>query len=446
MLRMRIGWACVMAVLVATACAGGSTPTTSLRGQTVTLWTVQRETLSGKIKPLIAGFESQTGITVNFQELPEAGYTAKVKLALTAKDTSFDVFELEGSTLLSGYIAQSGVEPLDPYINDASKTPASWDYKDIPAGMINTCQIDGKHYCLPMFASATFLYYNKKIFADAGLSGPPQTIDQLVHDAQVTNNAAHSGICMRGTPDSANFYTGLMLAGYFLPYSAGNKGMLIDSSWHPLLTTPEALNFGRTYSTLMRQFGPKGVAAYSYLECNTDFEQGRTAMYLECNCWPSEFLDKTKSTTADQVGFSVVPCPQTNPNNCIENAQAGWLINRNSKKKDAAWELMKFLDDKKTLTDYIAAGKFYLGAVRTSVIASVYGGPGFPPDLSTAMQYALNHTYPGPEPQIPETSELDSALATALSKITSGQATPEAAFAEANAAMTKTLQQGGYLK
>jgi multiple sugar transport system substrate-binding protein len=446
LLLARLVGAAVVVMVVGTACSTGSSNTsTSLRGQTVTVWTANREVLSGKIKPLLASFESQTGIKVDFVEIPDAGYVQKLKLSLTAKDSSFDVYELEGGPLLSGYIAQGGAEPIDAYLNDPNKTPASWDAQDIPAGLMNNCTIEGKHYCLPMFASATFLYYNKEIFAQAGLTGPPQTIQELVQDAQKTNSAAHAGICMRGTPDSANFYTGYMLGGYFLPYNAANKGMLIDSTWNPVLTSAPALEWARTYSTLMRQYGPKGVASYSYLECNTDFEQGRAAMYLECNCWPGEFLDKTKSKVADKVGFAVVPCPPTNPNSCIMNAMAGWMINKNSKKKDAAWEVMKFLVAKQTLTDYIAAGKFYLGAVRTSVINSVYSGPGFPSDLSSAMQYALTHLYPGPEPQIPETSELDSALGVAFSKITSGQSTPEAAFAEANAAMIKTLKQGGYL-
>src|SRR5918911_2734265 len=45
-------------------------------------------------------------------------------------------------------------------------------------------QYKGKRCALPMLADVYGLYYNKKLFAKAGLSGPPKTMSELMADAK----------------------------------------------------------------------------------------------------------------------------------------------------------------------------------------------------------------------------------------------------------------------
>ncbi len=46
------------------------------------------------------------------------------------------------------------------------------------------CQFEGKEVALPVLTDAYGLYYNKDMFAKAGISGPPKTMTELMADAK----------------------------------------------------------------------------------------------------------------------------------------------------------------------------------------------------------------------------------------------------------------------
>src|SRR5271167_3628237 len=92
--------------------------------------------------------------------------------------TAPDVIDLQGALWVE-YAAGGALLDLTPYLKrepDLVKlfNPdylASWQYQE-------------RSYLLPFYISKTLLYYNKMMFKEAGLAGPPQNFDELLGCAE----------------------------------------------------------------------------------------------------------------------------------------------------------------------------------------------------------------------------------------------------------------------
>ena len=116
-------------------------------------------------------FTAQTGINVNFVQLPVDTMDQKIPLQLKAKDTGLDVF-FTGSEKITAFVGSGGAQPLDSYINDPKQTPASYNFKDLAPDVEAACQQGGVTYCIASHSGGALLYYNTKMFKAAGITGP----------------------------------------------------------------------------------------------------------------------------------------------------------------------------------------------------------------------------------------------------------------------------------
>ena len=78
---------------------------------------------------------------------------------------------------------------------------------------------------VPLYSLAYALYYNKKMFADAGITQPPATWDELVEDGKKLTNGGKWGLAIEGANISENihhaFTFGQQYGGDF--FDAGGK-------------------------------------------------------------------------------------------------------------------------------------------------------------------------------------------------------------------------------
>ena len=82
-----------------------------------------------------------------------------------------------------GWIAQLAQQGL---IQNVSKSPAFAPIKaDALPGPLATTKVNGKYYAFPDDTNTQALYWNKALFAAAGLTGPPTTINQMIADAKL---------------------------------------------------------------------------------------------------------------------------------------------------------------------------------------------------------------------------------------------------------------------
>jgi ABC-type glycerol-3-phosphate transport system substrate-binding protein len=88
--------------------------------------------------------------------------------------TAPDIIDLQG-ILWAEYAADGGLVDLGPYLEKEPEVKERFNQDGL-----TFWQYDGKQYMLPYYFSKTLMIYNKKLFEEAGLPGPPENFDQLI--------------------------------------------------------------------------------------------------------------------------------------------------------------------------------------------------------------------------------------------------------------------------
>ena len=165
------------------ASAGDSTavtwnePTASLKGVTLTYWTA---TQTAKMADqVIAAFEKQTGAKINTVVIPDVYETnAPTKIASGTKP---DLATWQPTaSVLALLQPKTGLQNLDT---------APW-LKKLSPGIQQLGKVDGSTYAAFVnVPSVIGMFYNKDVFAKAGITQTPANFDELVTDAQTIKSA-----------------------------------------------------------------------------------------------------------------------------------------------------------------------------------------------------------------------------------------------------------------
>jgi multiple sugar transport system substrate-binding protein len=122
---------------------------------------------------------------VNFQGSGAADEDYKSKVALDLKTGSgADIYDIDG--IWFGEFADAGyIKPLEDLVG---KDPAdAWDgWAQIPGAVQNNTMYNGKRYGVPAGTDGRVIYFNKKLFAQAGLPGDwqPKSWDDILAAGQ----------------------------------------------------------------------------------------------------------------------------------------------------------------------------------------------------------------------------------------------------------------------
>ena len=117
----------------------------------------------------------ETGVTMKVEVVSQDDVDTKMQTALSAKSSTYDIIGLDIIDLAK-YSAAGWVEPLDNYIDQATKD-------DVLPFAMDGISYNGKILGLPWKAEYMVFVYNKKMLSDAGIENPPTTWDELVQDS-----------------------------------------------------------------------------------------------------------------------------------------------------------------------------------------------------------------------------------------------------------------------
>jgi multiple sugar transport system substrate-binding protein len=253
---------------------------------------------------------------------------------------------LSYSTDIVGKFCSTGVwQDLGPYLSRDKV-----DLSDIPAPVQQYTAFQGKRCTLPFLADTYGLFYNKKLFAEAGIAAPPKTFSELAADAKkLTKRSSDGSLKVAGFDPLTGFYENspahfAALGGAKWLTADGKSAVGTDPAWQELLSWQKSLVDFYGYDKINKFQSSLDNAG----SADNAFEKGQVAMNVDGE-W--RIADIAANAPKDfDWGVAPLPVLDSKP----ELYGAGYVsgnvigISRSSKNPEAAWQLIRYLS---TTTD-----------------------------------------------------------------------------------------------
>ncbi|QEW17941.1 putative ABC transporter-binding protein precursor [Marinibacterium anthonyi] len=139
--------------------------------------------------------------------------------------------------------------------------------------VVNTVTYKGEQWGIPVAFSTKALYWNKDLFAEAGLDPetPPATWDEVIADAKaVTDNTDAAGFGLVAKTFDNTMHQ-------FLHWVYTNNGQVIDADGNIVIDSPQVLEALQAYKDLV-PYSEEGPTAYEQNEVRAIFLDGGVAM------------------------------------------------------------------------------------------------------------------------------------------------------------------------
>lgn len=298
-------------------------------------------------KKMIPDFEALTGIEVTLDEMEEGQLGQKLTLEVASNTTSYDaaMTAIERNPKLAN---AAWSEPLEPWIEDAAKTPDWFDYEDILAAYRDMFLWDGQHFAIPFAGETVFLFYRTDLFEEHGLE-VPTTFDEVLEVAKFfdENVDGVDGVSFRARLGWEFTYTWSI---FLFPFG----GRMVDpATGEPALTAPGTAA-SLEYMKELAQYAPVGVESYSFPEAWDAFMLGKTAMMIEASAAAPEVENPEKSLVAGKVGYAPMPAGPAGAYSGVWGW--GFSMTAGSQNKDATWALITYLTGKALQDEYLENG------------------------------------------------------------------------------------------
>ncbi|ASJ75491.1 extracellular solute-binding protein [Granulosicoccus antarcticus] len=279
---------------------------------------------------LISNFEAANpGITVKTNQFPYADYRTKVAAAIPAGEGP-DVVQLFYGWL-NDYVDAELIQPLPADIFPVETI----DKEFFP--MVQAMKRDDQYMALPTAVRSLALFYNQRLFDEAGIEAPPANLDELVEIAKKltkrdgAGNLTQVGITSGMTAQDHHWWREVLVRQFGgKPYSDDLKSIAYDSEaglkaleWYVALDQEH----GVTDSTFMDE--PQAA-----------FKAGRAGMHID-GSFRIGALDETRG-----LKWGVAELP-VGPDGTQSNYSSYWVNAVTSKAKgekfDAALKFMAYL-------------------------------------------------------------------------------------------------------
>jgi multiple sugar transport system substrate-binding protein len=232
------------------------------------------------------------------------------------------------------FAAKEHISPTGDYLAQSASIKEADFYE--PA--INAFKWNGKLACMPQNISSLVVFYNKTLFASAGVPAPANdwTWDDFERAAKAITKDTNGD----GTPDIWGVGTEVSMFRLApLIWAAG--GELVDNQTQPtklLLDTPAgmtALNWFTSWQTQWKA-APNRVAEKA-MDSETRFQRGQMGM----------FLSSRRAVTAlrqiEVLDWDVAPMPRKIKSATMLHSD-GWCISAASKQRTLAWAFVEFVN------------------------------------------------------------------------------------------------------
>ncbi|SHM60392.1 ABC transporter substrate-binding protein [Actinacidiphila paucisporea] len=427
--------------LTLAACGGGSDKSggkstdgktagaNSLSGQTITYWASNQGTSLDADKATLTTelnkFTASTGIKVKLEVIGWADLLNRILAAATSGQGP-DVLNI-GNTWSASLQATGALMPWD----DAAFGTIGGKDRFAAAAIASAGAAGQDPAAVPLYSMAYGLYYNKKMFADAGIANPPTTWAELVADGKKLTTGGHYGLAVEGANGAENIHHIFVLA-------KQRGASWFDDKGAPTFTGPQQVAAVKQYVDFIAsdKIAAKGNAEYVQNQTITDFATGKAAMMMWQSAAPA-----IASHGMKPGDYGVVPVPTQTAGATgdagVTSMVAGinMAIFKDTKHKDAAEAFVKFMtstDEQKTLN-----GKY--GSIPP--VTEAQSDPAFQtPDLKVLASVLSKSA--APLPQVANESQFENLVGPAVKSLFADAAAGKPVTDDSvKAALTKAQQQ-----
>jgi N,N'-diacetylchitobiose transport system substrate-binding protein len=328
--RLRVAAGFVTLLVAAAACGNGNQPATSGGGLadvngdpnatgTLHVW-LQVDAQTGwksvvdATNRAFAAKYPKVNVQIDYQQWGD--HLTKLDAALSGSQAP-DVVEM-GNTETATYIANGAFVDLTAN-KGVFDNSATWN-----KGLEQSCTYQGKLYCVPYYGGSRVVAYRTDMFAAAGISKPPTSLDELMADGQKLmakfgTDKDFSAVYMPG-----KFWYAAMT---FVNDAGGGIATLgSDGKWVGQLASPQSIEGLTRWNTLVQQLyrGDKTIDEANPQQY-TVMAQGHVAMMYGLG-WEAGSVGAPKDkggnpALADKIG--VFPMPSAQPGGAAMQSFSG---------------------------------------------------------------------------------------------------------------------------
>lgn len=402
-------------------------------------------TLALGLQGLARGAAAETTLHALFQA--QAGYSEQDIRAITAAYTKahpdikvaleFVPYEaLHDKTIL----AKGSSHAYDVVLSDSVWTPeyaVNGIAEDVTAritpelrngilsGALGSAEYKGKFYGLPWIVDSKFLFYNKAMFAKAGITAPPRTWAEVEQDAILLKQ---KGIVQY--PLVSSWSQNEALTADYAAIMAGFGGKFVDDAGKPAFQTGGGLDAATWMAQSILKDKVTNPHSLEYVEDDVKrvFSSGQAAMALNWTyMWDGANTPSSDTKIAGEVG--VVAAPGLKPGDVgATNGSQPLCIPTNSKHKDAAWDYILYLTSQK-VQDAYATNSLPMWKTSFDDPKVIAGRTELLAAAKASFAVMTNR------PEVVNYQQFSTTLQQSLQQIATGRAQPAAALAAAAKAL-----------
>ncbi|WGD37769.1 sugar ABC transporter substrate-binding protein [Lysinibacter sp. HNR] len=424
--------------LILAGCSGGDD--NSGGTSEITYWASNQGTSleddRARLEPTLKRFEEKTGVKVNLEVIPWTDLYTRILTAVSSGDGP-DVLNI-GNTWATTLQETGAFEPVEGKLLEA----VGGEERFIKNSWATGGKPGETHTSVPLYALAYNMYYNTKLFEEAGITEPPATWDEFIEVGQQLTKDTDGD----GTIDQWGFST----AGASVPNNAHyvfalglqNGSPLFDKDNKPQFEDDGVVAAMTAWVGLMSDakiVSPSDAENTDQLNSVTNLVDGRAAMVF--NQSPIKVFN---ARDFSDWGVAMVPMidPLPSGGEPIVSHVAGINLSvfKNAKNKDAAIDFVGFMTSDE---EQIALNKAF---TSLPVILDGYSDPAFQTEEVQLKQETLANNA-APMPLIAQEGQMETLIGTAsrelFAQAAAGKLTAasiRSALSDANSQMSAALQ------
>jgi ABC-type glycerol-3-phosphate transport system substrate-binding protein len=386
------------------------------------------------IRDMLPEYEKQTGIKVEWEEVPYHEALSKQMAELIARTDRYDIF-----TISNKFVgAEAGTGQLLALDDLIAKAGAALDWQDFMPKQRQMFAYKGKTYGVPLSSNIMMCAYRRDVFEQEGIKVPALGTS-FTHSEWLSivkrltkNGQKGTSFNTQAMQVPSENWSNVML-------SAG--GRWFDEKLNPTLNSKEGLVAAEWLRELLT-YAPKDVLRYTNVETNEAMMSG--VVVTQTLQWASRIPmveDKQKSKVAGKIRWTTLPFAGWVPGRRVGlAANDGWSITipKASKHQREAFDFAVWCVTKDKQTRFV--NEFQVPPTRASVFDK--------PELHQkyiwlpVMKVQLENSHDFPN--IPEWSEILEKVGAEIHAGWAGQFTMAKALDRANELVAQLLKERNY--